>query len=176
MGRLRAGPERALVDDWLGRFDRAGRPLGLGPASVHEVEAPGGPGPEGLALLRQVPQGATVLALDEPEARRLLPSAPAADALLAAARHGRLSALELGLALGLPIDGRDAHGLTALHEAARNGHLALVKALVAHGASLELRDPMYGGTPLGHARHFTARWPRPDGAAVIAFLEQLDNE
>ena len=45
VGRLRAGPERALVEDWLARFDRAGRPLGLGPASVHEVEAAGGPGP-----------------------------------------------------------------------------------------------------------------------------------
>jgi 23S rRNA pseudoU1915 N3-methylase RlmH len=30
VGRLRAGPERALVDDYLSRFDRTGRPLGLG--------------------------------------------------------------------------------------------------------------------------------------------------
>ena len=30
VGRLRAGPERNLVDDYLQRLDRTGRPLGLG--------------------------------------------------------------------------------------------------------------------------------------------------
>ena len=65
VGRLRAGPERELVADWLGRFDRTGRPLGLGPATIHEVEATGGMGPEGAALLRQVPEGALMVALDE---------------------------------------------------------------------------------------------------------------
>ena len=38
MGRLRAGPEKTLVDDYLTRFDRTGRGLGLGPARVVEVE------------------------------------------------------------------------------------------------------------------------------------------
>ena len=38
VGRLRAGPERVLVDDYLQRFDRTGRPLGLGPMVEHEVE------------------------------------------------------------------------------------------------------------------------------------------
>jgi 23S rRNA (pseudouridine1915-N3)-methyltransferase len=39
VGRLRAGPERALIDDYVTRFDRTGRALGLGPVSEHEVEA-----------------------------------------------------------------------------------------------------------------------------------------
>ena len=65
VGRMRAGPERELVADYLGRFDRTGRPLGLGPATVHEVEATGGMGPEGAALLRQVPEGGLIVALDE---------------------------------------------------------------------------------------------------------------
>ena len=30
VGRLRAGPERDLIDDYLTRFDRTGRALGLG--------------------------------------------------------------------------------------------------------------------------------------------------
>ena len=38
VGRLRSGPERDLIDDYLKRFDRTGRALGLGPVSVHEVE------------------------------------------------------------------------------------------------------------------------------------------
>ncbi|MEO9466618.1 MAG: 23S rRNA (pseudouridine(1915)-N(3))-methyltransferase RlmH, partial [Sulfitobacter pontiacus] len=32
VGRLRAGPEKDLIDDYLNRFDRTGRALGLGPA------------------------------------------------------------------------------------------------------------------------------------------------
>jgi hypothetical protein len=116
-----------------------------------------------------------VLANDAAEARRILAASPAVsaspDALLAAARHGRLEALELGLALGLPIDGHDRDGLTALHHAARGGHLDVVRALVARGASLVVRDRLYDGTALGHARHFAERWPRPDAAAIVALLE-----
>jgi len=35
---MRSGPERALVDDYVTRFDRTGRALGLGPLTEHEVE------------------------------------------------------------------------------------------------------------------------------------------
>ena len=38
VGKLRSGPERDLLDDYLTRFDRTGRALGLGPVAVHEVE------------------------------------------------------------------------------------------------------------------------------------------
>ena len=38
VGRLRAGPERTLIDDYQTRFDRTGRSLGLGPLSINEVE------------------------------------------------------------------------------------------------------------------------------------------
>ena len=31
VGRLRSGPERDLADEYYERFDRTGRPLGLGP-------------------------------------------------------------------------------------------------------------------------------------------------
>lgn len=67
VGRLRAGPERALIDDYLSRFDRTGRPLGLGPVSVHEVEDKkgGGMDAEAALLARAIPQGAFVVALDE---------------------------------------------------------------------------------------------------------------
>lgn len=36
---MRSGPESELIKDYLSRFERTGRPLGLGPVSVHEVEA-----------------------------------------------------------------------------------------------------------------------------------------
>lgn len=67
VGRLRAGPERDLVDDYLARFDRTGRSLGLGPAKVVEVDdRKGGGKPAEAALLdRAIPDKAVVCALDE---------------------------------------------------------------------------------------------------------------
>ncbi len=67
MGRLRAGPERILVDDYLTRFDRTGRGLGLGPAVEHEIADSKGGARAGEAegLLRAVPKGAVLCVLDE---------------------------------------------------------------------------------------------------------------
>ena len=65
--RLRAGPEKALVDDYLTRCGRTGRGVGLGPATVTEIDDRKGSGKaaEGEALLRALPAGAVVCALDE---------------------------------------------------------------------------------------------------------------
>ncbi|QYX56259.1 23S rRNA (pseudouridine(1915)-N(3))-methyltransferase RlmH [Roseovarius sp. SCSIO 43702] len=67
VGRLRPGPERELVDDYLARLDRTGRALGLGPATVIEVEDKkgGGMAAEAALLDRAIPSGAVVVALDE---------------------------------------------------------------------------------------------------------------
>jgi 23S rRNA (pseudouridine1915-N3)-methyltransferase len=67
LGRLRAGPERGLVDDYLQRLDRTGRALGLGPVTEHEVEEKrgGGMAAEGALLARVVPEGAALCVLDE---------------------------------------------------------------------------------------------------------------
>ena len=67
VGRLRAGPERDLVDDYLTRFDRTGRALGLGPADVREVEdrKGGGMAAEAVLLEKALPTGAAAIALDE---------------------------------------------------------------------------------------------------------------
>jgi 23S rRNA (pseudouridine1915-N3)-methyltransferase len=67
VGRLRAGPERDLVDDYVLRFDRTGRPLGLGPVAEHEVEDKKnlGMGAEAELLARAVPSGAVLVTLDE---------------------------------------------------------------------------------------------------------------
>jgi 23S rRNA (pseudouridine1915-N3)-methyltransferase len=67
VGRLRAGPEHALISDYLTRFDRTGRALGLGPAQILEVEDKkgGGQAAEADLLRRIVPKGALTCALDE---------------------------------------------------------------------------------------------------------------
>ena len=67
VGRLRAGPEHALIADYQTRFDRTGRALGLGPANITEVEDKKGGGQiaEAELLRRAIPKGALVCALDE---------------------------------------------------------------------------------------------------------------
>lgn len=67
VGRLRGGPERDLIDDYLMRFDRTGRALGLGPASVIEVEDKkgGGSAAEAALLRKAIPDGAFLVTLDE---------------------------------------------------------------------------------------------------------------
>ena len=51
VGRLRGGPEADLVADYLARFDRVARPLGLGSARVVEVEDRRGGGSAAEAAL-----------------------------------------------------------------------------------------------------------------------------
>jgi 23S rRNA (pseudouridine1915-N3)-methyltransferase len=67
VGRLRAGPERDLADDYMQRFDRTGRPLGLGPVTEHEVEDKKnlGMAAEAVLLERTIPSGALLATLDE---------------------------------------------------------------------------------------------------------------
>lgn len=67
VGRLRSGPERDLLDDYLSRFDKTGRALGLGPVKVHEVEDRKGGGMVAEAKLLEgvLPKGAVICTMDE---------------------------------------------------------------------------------------------------------------
>ena len=67
VGRLRAGPERMLVDDYLDRLGKTGRALGLGPVAEHEVEDKrgGGMAAEADLLARALPAGTILCVLDE---------------------------------------------------------------------------------------------------------------
>ncbi|AOZ68103.1 23S rRNA (pseudouridine(1915)-N(3))-methyltransferase RlmH [Rhodobacter xanthinilyticus] len=67
VGRLRKSPELALIEDYLERFGKAGRAMGLGPASVIEVEDKKNLGMEAEAALieRAVLPGSVLVTLDE---------------------------------------------------------------------------------------------------------------
>ncbi|WP_281826443.1 23S rRNA (pseudouridine(1915)-N(3))-methyltransferase RlmH [Jannaschia rubra] len=65
VGRLRKGPERTLVDDYLDRFAKVGRGVGLPPVSMVEVEAKGGMGPEAAVIDRALAPGAAMVLCDE---------------------------------------------------------------------------------------------------------------
>lgn len=67
IGRIRSGPERSLVDDYLQRCDTHGRSLGLGPFEDSEIDSRSlkSARDETLALLDKLPENAVILALDE---------------------------------------------------------------------------------------------------------------
>lgn len=81
IGRLKRGPEQVLIDDYLDRFGKSGRQLGLGPATIVEMEdrKGGGMATEAALLSARIPDGAVVIALDE--RGKLLTSPQFADTL-----------------------------------------------------------------------------------------------
>jgi len=64
---MRQSPERLLTTDYLQRFDKSGRALGLGPAAIIEVEDKKGGGMQAEAALleRSIPAGSVLCVLDE---------------------------------------------------------------------------------------------------------------
>ncbi|MEO9827071.1 MAG: 23S rRNA (pseudouridine(1915)-N(3))-methyltransferase RlmH [Paracoccaceae bacterium] len=65
-GRLRTGPEAELVENYLARFEKVGRPLGLGPVKLQEIDAKkGGMSAEAELLEKAVSGCAPVCILDE---------------------------------------------------------------------------------------------------------------
>ncbi|MEP0709502.1 23S rRNA (pseudouridine(1915)-N(3))-methyltransferase RlmH [Parvibaculum sp.] len=71
VGRLKPGPEKLLVDDYISRLDAAGRGIGISAGPVNEVEekrkldAPALMAREAELLLGATAKGATLVALDE---------------------------------------------------------------------------------------------------------------
>lgn len=67
LGRLKGGPERELVDDYLKRATQTGRPLGLGPAGELEIDNRSlkSKAGESRALAGALPSGARIILLDE---------------------------------------------------------------------------------------------------------------
>ncbi|MGB0661036.1 MAG: 23S rRNA (pseudouridine(1915)-N(3))-methyltransferase RlmH [Mangrovicoccus sp.] len=66
VGRLKSGPERTLIDDYVTRFTRTGRGLGFTSLEIREVEAKkGGQTEEAQLLARALPAKGVICALDE---------------------------------------------------------------------------------------------------------------
>jgi len=94
------------------------------------------------------------------DVRKLLPAASAEQRHLAfalAAQYGYVEIVRLLLDAGEDPDrfnpvGGHSHA-TALHQAAGNGMLGVVKLLVERGARTDIKDILFGGTPLGWTKH-----------------------
>jgi len=112
IGRLKAGPERALADDYRARASAQGRSLGLGPVQEREID------PRSLkdktaetgAAIADLEPGALVLALDE--TGKALSSLDLAALLSAARDEGTRQAVFL-------IGGADGHDRARLPAGAR---------------------------------------------------------
>jgi ankyrin repeat protein len=93
--------------------------------------------------------------------------------LPAAAFSNRGSAVVRLLQAGWPPDGQ-VQGATALHWACWHGNADAVRALLDHGAPVDVRDAQYNGTPLDWAKHGSQNsWHRAKGdyAAVLKMME-----
>ena len=91
---------------------------------------------------------------------RLLPNSDASSrhvAFALAAQHGQVEIVKLLLDAGEDPNRFNPDGLhansTPLHQAAWADRLDVVRLLVDHGARLDVRDTIHGGTPLGWAIH-----------------------
>ena len=108
------------------------------------------------ARVDSLPAAAGLGRLDD--AARMLPSADAEErhrALALAALHGHVDVVRMLLDAGEDPNrynpkGNHAHS-TPLHQAVLAGHEAVVRLLVERGARLDIKDTVYGGTPLGWA-------------------------
>jgi ankyrin repeat protein len=106
-------------------------PLLIRAGASPEIATATGETPLGLALAREQPEFAHWL--NWTQWRLPLRRLRAAD-LPTAAAVGDLDAVDRLIALGMPLDGEDAQGATALIRAAGSGHTALVVRLLEAGA------------------------------------------
>lgn len=65
VGKLKSGPEKELVDDYVSRFNKAGPGIGLRSLKLIDLASGGGLDAEGERILGAIPKGAQVIRLDE---------------------------------------------------------------------------------------------------------------
>jgi len=116
---------------------------------------------------------------------RLAPETNARDtqfAFVLAALNGKAEGLRRMIARGIDVNSPSkdlySHG-TPLHHAVCSGSLEAVKVLVEGGANLFRKDSLWGGAPLGWARHYMEEYQGQERAKPYAeiagyLLEKMD--
>jgi 23S rRNA (pseudouridine1915-N3)-methyltransferase len=151
VGRLKEGPERALVEKYRDRLAPLARRLGFAPVSWHEIgESRAGDAArrrdeEGAALLKLVREAEFLVALDE---RGMALTSAAFAGVLAKARDGGAKAA------GILIGGPD--GLSDAVRATAHLKLSLGALTMPHGlARIVLAEQLYRAATIlsGHPYH-----------------------
>lgn len=124
------------------------------------------PDPEAFARLGDIDMLAALAETDPSIARR-------DSVLMAAVEHRRHALVRWLLGQGANANARSAgrSWQTALHSAAWNGDLDMVKLLAEHGADLHARDGEHDNTPLGWARTAAGITNTPACMDVAAWLQ-----
>ena len=86
---------------------------------------------------------------------------------------GNIAGLKQLLAEGADVNTKDSIGATALHYASFTGRAEVVRFLIDHGASAEIKDEQYAATPLGWAQYAMEmnRNPNGDYPAILSLLQ-----
>jgi len=82
-----------------------------------------------------------------------LGAADSKEELFSAARKGDVAMVKALLDKGLDVNSKNAYGATALSYAADKGHLEIVKVLLAHKATVNVKDTFYNATPMTWAAY-----------------------
>jgi ankyrin repeat protein len=93
------------------------------------------------------------------------------EQIVHAAAGDRFEAVALLIELGFDVNAINRTTplhVTALHEAAMRGNIAVIRLLVEHGADVTIRDSGYDATPAGWAEHF-------DKAEAREYLRALED-
>ena len=118
---------------------------------------------------------------DAPRARGVLTAHPelaslvvahAGFGLARAVAQDNAAAIRVMLELGCALDAQAPDGGTALHWAAWQGKLELVRMLLALGAPVDVRDTQFGSSPLGWASHGSGQH-RGHDETYIAIVDAL---
>lgn len=96
-----------------------------------------------------------------------------AGALLQAMVDGKEEAVQLMLSLGWPLTPQSEWGGTALHWAAWNADVPLVRDLLTHGAPINVRDARYGSSPIAWAAHGSCFSGKGSDEAYVHIVDLL---
>jgi ankyrin repeat protein len=98
------------------------------------------------------------------------------EVLVQSAAHNRLDIVKLMLETGFNPDAYGESGMTALHAATWHGHEDIVRLLLDFGAHVQLRDTMFGSSPLESAQHGLnhSRKSPEEYEVIISLLRQAE--
>jgi ankyrin repeat protein len=115
---------------------------------------------------------AQTIVREHPDVVASLSEADAA-ALLQAMVDEKFDTVQLMLSLGWPLTPQSEWGGTALHWAAWNAKVSLVRTLLEHGAPVNLRDTRYGSSPIAWSAHgslYSGKGSDEDYIAIVNML------